>query len=567
MAEVTLDRTDVVVVGLGAAGGIAVLPLAQAGLKVVGLEPGPRLSSRDFPNDEIRNDIRNWMGRWKVNHEVPSWRPNPTAETGEAPINIRMQNGVGGTSIHYGMQWWRLLPWHFKVRSEVTRRYGANRIPSGSTLIDWPISYEDVAPYYDRVEQLIGVSGQAGNINGETQEAGNRFEGSRSGDYPLPPLRRSGWTELMADTMRNMNYSPFPAPASIRSQSYQGLPGCQYCGFCTFVGCHVDAKGSTFLNGIPQAEETGNLQVVTGARVTEITVDGEGRASGVRYLRGGNVYTQPAGLVVLATYVYENVRLLLLSTSDAYPEGLANKNGQVGRHYLGHIFSGVNGLFPRKLARYSGTVAQYVAMDDLNGDNFDHSALDFIGGGVITATQEAKPISTARTTPPDVPLWGTAWKRWLADNADKVGGTLAQCESLPYEDTFLDLDPDRRDPLGVPIVRITWDYHDNEGRLYDYTFARQEELLREAGATQTWPSFPKIPVGAHSHAYGGTRMSENPEEGVVNAQGMCHEVPNLAIVGASTFCNSGGYNPTGTVQALAWRTGEYIAQNFQSLTS
>ncbi|GAB4249860.1 MAG: GMC family oxidoreductase [Thermoleophilia bacterium] len=562
----TLDRTDVVVIGLGAAGGTAVLPLAEAGLKVVGLEPGPRFTVGDFPNDEIRNDIRNWMSRYKVLNEAPSWRPNPDAETGTAPINIMMQNGVGGTSLHYGTQFWRLLPWHFKIRSEVTNRYGADRIPSNSTLIDWPISYEDLEPYYDRVEKMIGVSGQAGNVNGQMIEGGNPFEGARSAEFPLPPLRRTGWLEMQSEVMAGMGYSPFPGPSSIRSEQYEGLPSCQYCGFCTWVGCHVNAKGSTSLNGIPQAEQTGNLEVRTGARVVEIMTDGDGRASGVRYLAGGEEFIQPAGVVVLSTYVYENVRLLLLSKSDAFPNGLANNSGQVGLHYMNHLFVGLNGHYPdHRLGRYNGTVGQHTSMDDFNGDNFDHSDLNFIGGGVISATQEAKPIGTARSTPPGVPNWGTEWKRWLSENGDRVAGLLAQCESLPYEDAFLDLDPERTDPQGFPIVRITWDLHENESLLYDYMAARLEEIHQEAGATETWPSFPKLPSGAHSHAYGGTRMSESADEGVVNGWGIAHEVPNLAILGASTFCTTGGYNPTGTVQATAYRTAEYIVQNFDSM--
>ncbi len=564
----TLDRTDVVVVGLGAAGGTAVLPMAEAGLSIVALEPGPRYTAGDFPNDEIRNDVRNWLGKWKVNREVPTWRPNPDAPTSPAPINILMMTGVGGTSIHYGMQFWRLLPWHFRMRSEVTNRYGANRIPANSTLIDWPISYEDLEPYYDRLDKLIGVSGKAGNINGETVEGGNPFEGARSSEFPLPPLRRTGWLEMQAEAMSALGYNPFPGPSSIRSELYEGLPGCQYCGFCTTVGCHANAKGSTRLNGIPQAQNTGNLQIRTGARVTQILTDGDGKASGVRYLAGGQEYDQPAGVVVLSTYVYENSRLLLLSTSDAYPNGLANNSGQVGQHYMGHLFAGLNGFYPdTKLSLYNGTVGQHTSMDDFNGDNFDHRSLDFIGGGVISASQEGKPIGTARTTPPSVPSWGSEWKRWLSQNADHVGGMLAQCDSLPYEDTFLDLDPEMTDPEGFPVVRITWDIHENESRLYDYMAARIEEIHQEAGASETWPSFPKIPVGAHSHAYGGTRMSASADEGVVDANCMAHEVPNLCILGGGTFPTTGGYNPTGTVQALAYRAGEYIGENFDSLSS
>lgn len=565
MLQTTLNKTDVVVIGLGAVGGTAVVPLCEAGLKVVGLEAGGWYTTRDFPNDEIRNDIRHWLSRSKQLAEIPTWRPNAQVEASTTGIIIPMANAVGGTSLHYGMQWWRLLPWNFRQRSATIERYGEGMIPPNSTLTDWPITYEDLEPYYDRVDYLIGTSGKAGNLNGQIDEAGNRFEGPRSREYPNPPLRRTGWTEHISETMSRLGYHPFPGPASIRSQQYEGLPGCQYCGFCTNVGCHVNAKGSTFLNGIPQAQQTGNLQIETYAHVTEIMSEGE-RVTGVRYQRGGQEFIQPADLVLLSTYTYENVRLLLLSTSDAFPDGLSNRAGQVGKHYMSHMFCGVNALFPgRNLNRFSGTVAQFVSFDDLNGDNFDHTGLGFIGGGNVAASMEIKPIEMARTAPPDVPQWGSQWKAWINENAASVGGVFAQCDSLPYEEHVLDLDPNKTDPLGLPVIRATFDLQEQEQLRFDYLFQKLEEIAKEAGASQTWVGFPKVPIAVNSHAYGGTRMGTDPETSVVDEWCMSHEVPNLAIVGGSCFCSTGGHNPTGTAQALAWRTGEHIAQNWSSI--
>jgi gluconate 2-dehydrogenase alpha chain len=270
--------------------------------------------------------------------------------------------------------------------------------------------------------------------------------------------------------------------------------------------------------------------------------------------------------VILSTYLYENTRLLLLSRSKAFPHGLANNSGQVGRNYMSHVYSGVNGLFPgQKLNRWGGPGAQRTTVDDWNADNFDHKGLGFIGGGVIDSRAENKPLAAARTTPPSVPLFGTAWKDWLAKNANSVGDAFAQIESLPYEDNFLDLDPTVKDPLGVPVIRATFDLHEQEKARIAFLNGKLTNLLKEAGASETWVSFPPIPIAVNSHAYGTTRMGDDRATSVVNRWSMAHEVPNLAIIGGSTFPTSTAYNPTNTIEALAWRTGEHIAKHWKAI--
>jgi gluconate 2-dehydrogenase alpha chain len=564
----SLRKRDVVIVGLGAAGGVAALPLSRAGLDVLALEAGGRFSTRDFPSDEIRNDLRNWMGRAKVNNEVPTHRLTSADTAGPALIAIRMMNGVGGTSIHYTMQSWRLLPWNFKSRSETIARYGEGAIPAGSTVADWPLTYEDLEPYYDKVEYEIGVSGKAGNVKGKVDARGNIFEGPRRREYPMPPLRRSGWTELMSDAAGTMGWHPFPGPAAINSVEYEGRSACTYHGFCTSNGCHVNAKGSTFLNAIPDAERSGNLTIVTRARVTKIVTNADGRVSGVLYLKGGKRYFQPADVVLLTTYTYENVRLLLLSRSKAYPNGLSNNAGQVGKHYMSHVYTGISGLFPgRRLNRFSGTGSQFVAVDDLDSDNFDHSGLGFIGGGSLQASMEVKPIAMGRASPPSVPRWGSAWKAWLKDNANSVGDAFAQMEMLPYEDNYLDLDPTTRDPQGFPVIRATFDLKQDEQRRAAYLNENMTDWLKAAGATETWTGFPPIAIGVNSHAYGGTRMGDDADTSVVDSFCMSHEAPNLGVIGGSCFPTTSGRNPTETVEALAWRTGVHVVKNWKTIAA
>jgi gluconate 2-dehydrogenase alpha chain len=563
---VRLDRTDVAIVGLGGAGGVAVVPLTEAGLDVVGVEAGNWLAPKDFAPDELRNNYRGWPhSAQKANREIPVHRPNAAApDSPRAPVHP-MMNGVGGTTVHYWAQSWRLSPWDFAVASETRRRYGLARLPAGSTVEDWPFGLAELEPYYDKVEYALGVSGQAGNVAGRVDERGNIFEGPRARPYPMPPLRGTEFTELMAGAARRLGWHPFPGPAAINSQLYEGRSACLYHGFCSRGGCHVEAKNSTAVSTIPRAQRTGKLDVVTGAHVTKVNVDRDGRASGVEYLKDGETYEQPADVVLLACYTYENARLLLLSTSEAYPRGLSNNHGQVGRHYFTHNQgAAVLALFPHALNRWYGLPAQGIAVDDWADDNFDHGELDFIGGGNLWVYSDQRPIAAASMpTFGRAPRWGSEWKAFVAENADRWVNSYLQKTTLPYEDNYLDLHPTVKDPLGYPVCRITADYKDNERRVAGHVQDKMEQWFREAGAIATFRA-PLGTMGVSTHAYGGTRMGDDPATNVVDAYGFSHEVPNLGILGASVMGTSGARNPTLTAQALAWRTAERLAKTWSA---
>ena len=566
---VRLNRTDVAVIGLGGVGGVAVLPLARAGLEVVGLEAGTWLSPRDFAPDELRNEAHGWpQSVQKANREVPVHRASESSPDSPRLSLHPMMNAVGGTTMHYWAQSWRLNPWDFRVVSETTRRYGASRIPSGSTVEDWPFGLDELEPYYDKAEYELGISGQAGNINGEIDERGNIFEGPRAREYPMPPLRGTGFTEIMGDAALRLGWHPFPGPAAVNSLPYDGRAPCLYHGFCHRGGCHVEAKNSTAVSTIPKAQQTGNLRIVTEAHVTQIQVDGEGRASAVEYLKNGETYVQPADVILLAGYTYENVRLMLLSTSDAYPDGLSNNHGQVGRHYMTHnARAGVLALFPHDLNRWYGLPAQGAAVDDWADDNFDHSELDFIGGGNLWVYSDRRPITAARmNTFGRAPRWGSEWKAFVMQNADRWVNSYLQKTTLPYADNYLDLHPTIKDPLGFPVCRITADFKDNERKIADFIQEKMEQWFLEAGAIATVRQ-PIGTMGPSTHAYGGTRMGDDPETNVVDRWGFSHEVPNLGVLGASVMGTSGAHNPTLTAQALAWRTAEHLTENWATISS
>src|SRR5262245_47529199 len=564
-----LKKTNVVIVGLGAAGGIACLPIAQSGLEVIGLEAGSWLDHKDMAPDELKLNRGLWPpGPQKTKLEGITARANSSQTA--TRVNHPMMNAVGGTSVHYWAQSWRLNPWDFKVRSETIRRYGASRIPQGSTIEDWPLTYEELEPYYDRVEYEIGVSGKAGNIGGKKDERGNIFEGARKREYPMPALRTSGYMEKMHAAGKSLGWHPFVAPAAIASRSYQGRPGCAYHGYCSGAGCHINAKSSTAVTTIPKAMKAGKFTVVAEARVTTIEAAGNGRVSGVNYVKDGQEYFQPADVVLLASYIYENVRLLLLSKSKTYPKGLSNNHGQVGRHYFSHNTGGtVSALFPFDLNNWYGTPGQGIAIDDWADDNFDHSTLDFIGGGNLYTYTERRPIASVNALQVWLPgerNWGSRWKAFVKENADRTNTAYLQKTTLPYEDNYLDLDPVVKDPAGFPVIRITGSYRQNEQKIGAFIAGRMKEWYMAAGAIQViGDGNVGATMVASTHGYGGTRMGDNPETNVIDKWGFSHETPNLGILGGSVMGTSGAHNPTLTIQALAWRTADHLIKDWKSI--
>src|SRR5450631_1448415 len=275
------EKTDVVIVGMGASGGVLAAELGKAGMKVIGLERGPRLKTADFQLDELRyfqrQDTRPSSKRQPV-----TWRPN--ANTRAVPIaSQNYGNQVGGGTVHYGAVSWRMHEDDFRPRSHSIARYGAAAIPEDSSLTDWPLSYADLEPHYDRAEYELGVSGKAGNIQGRKIEGGNVFEAPRQREYPLPPLVVDRSAQMFEDGARKLGYHPFSTPRAIISQTYRGRPGCSYCGFCSTHGCHIGAKSSTLVTMLPQADASGNFKLATGAMCYRVNSDNSGRVTGVSY--------------------------------------------------------------------------------------------------------------------------------------------------------------------------------------------------------------------------------------------------------------------------------------------
>src|SRR5215813_11878145 len=562
------EKADVVIVGVGGTGGILAAELSKAGMKVIGLERGPRHETKDFAaQDELRYFQRHDL-RPNPKRQPVTWRPN--ANTRAVPLSpLNYGNQAGGGTVHYGAVSWRFHDDDFRVRSATIERYGASAIPDDCSVTDWPLSYADLEPYYDRAEYELGVSGKAGNLRGQKIVGGNVFEAPRRRDYPLPPLLQDQAEMLFSDGARKLGYHPFSTPRAIISQPYNGRPACTYCGFCQAFGCHVGAKSSILVTKLPEADATGNFKLITGAMCYRVNSDGA-RATGVAYYGpDGTDNTIEAEIVILSTFIYDNTRLLLLSKTDRFPNGLANSSGEVGRHLMAHMMPNVYALFDdRHMNIYMGPSAQKHTIDDFNADNFDHAGLGFIRGSQIsvgTPNLEGGPLAATTIFPPQgVPRWGGAYREFLAKYFARHAAMVAQTDNLPYPDQTIDLDPTVRDAWGLPAPRVTYDWRrPNERARVEFMQKKMEEIGRAMGASLVWRA-PVSPAGAPgAHHEGGTRMGSDPKTSVVNKYGQSWDTPNLFVIGSSTFPTMSGFNPTLTIQALAYMSADAIASKYK----
>jgi gluconate 2-dehydrogenase alpha chain len=558
----TSQVADICLVGVGAVGGILAKELTSAGLKVVAFERGPAIQLEDYASrDSIRFVARHDQLDW-VRHEPTIFRTHKS-EKGELRYSTSPLNALGGALLHWTGQVSRFMPGDFKVFSNeiasgVAERAGADL--SGYDVVDWPIGYEALEPYYERFEWEFGVSGVAGK---------NPFAGSRKRDYPLPPLRRSAKMELVEAACLRLGYHPFDGPSGILSQPYQPpnpydarireRQACVYCGHCNNYGCHVQAKATALYTVIPVALETGNLELRTSCKVFRINTDSKGNATGVSYFDpDGRIQQQRAKVVILSAYVFENVRLLLLSKSDhpLFRNGLANSSGLVGRYFLGHGDVRIHGVFDDYIINaFIGPGSAAIRMDDFNGNNFDHTGLGFIRGGTMGSSGDGAPISRLDVVPSDVKSWGRNYKEFIGRYFTRTLDIHFSPETLPHHENHIDLDPRRRDRWGIPLPRATFSFHQNEARMHRFMAQIGERILQETGANRVWS---KQPRPTPTRQAGGTRMGKDARGSVVNEYCQAHDVSNLFVLGSSVFPTMAGYPATATIGALAYRTAEYI---------
>jgi gluconate 2-dehydrogenase alpha chain len=570
-----MKPVDVVIVGVGLAGSLLAKELTDAGLSVAALERGGVPDDFVFPaaHDELKYVQRNALVQ-DLSRETLTFR-NRTDETALPMRRLGSffpGEGVGGAAVHWNGITWRFLPWDFETRSRTVARYGEAAFATDCTSQDWGVTYAELETCYDRFEHVYGICGRAGNLGGKLQPGGNPFEGPRSRDYPNPPMKTTYVGSLFGEAARSLGYRPFPLPSANMTRAYTNPYGltlgpCTYCGFCD-LRLRDGAKATPQTTVLPALGRAKGFDLRPQSNVRRVNLDAQRkRAVSVTYVDAqGRELEQPADLVLLASYVFNNVRLLLLS-GIGKPYDPRTGQGVAGRNYSYQTGSRVWLFFEDKeLNRFMGAGALGTVMDDFNGDNFDHSGLGFVGGGYIAAVSlGSRPIESS-PVPSGTPRWGSGWKRAVARYFNRSFYIVCQTAVQSYRGNYLDLDPTYRDVHGEPLLRMTFDFHENEYRMTDYLTQKAHEIARRIGPNQidlarrTGPY--NIVPNQTTHNTGGAVMGADPATSVVNKYLQCWDVPNLFVVGASAFPQNAGYNPSGTVGALSYWCVEAIKSRY-----
>ena len=574
-----LPPVDVVLVGFGWTAAILGQELTEAGLNVLAIERGGwRDTSTDFAvtfaQDELRYYWRHALFE-EMARETLTFRNSmdQTALPMRHLGSFLPATGVGGAGVHWNGQTWRFLPSDFQVRSHNTQRYGAGVIPANMTIQDWGVTYQELEPYYDKFEYLCGISGKAGNLKGVIQDGGNPFEGPRARDYPNPPLDMVYAPTLFAAAAKEMGHKPFPCPAANMSRAYTNPLGvqlgpCTYCGFCEKFGCGNYSKSSPQTTIHPVLLRKSNFELRTECEVLTINRDRDGkRVVSVTYVdTQGQEFEQPAELIILCAYQLHNVRLLLLS-GIGQPYNADSGEGVVGKNYAYQIVSSVDAFFDDKIMNpFVGAGALGMGLDEFNGDNFDHGGLGFIGGGYLACwNTNGRPIEH-HPTPKGTPKWGAKWKQAVAKHYLRSASISTHGSVMSYRANYLDLDPTYRDVYGRPLMRMTFDFGDNEHRMSDYLTERAADIAkamqpREIHAKKREGHYSIVPYQT-THNTGGAIMGADPKTSAVNRYLQSWDAHNLFVMGACAFPQNAGYNPTGTVGALTYWAAEAIKSRY-----
>ena len=537
----TREEVDFVIVGSGAAGGVMARELSRAGFTVVVLEQGKYRRAADFHHDEFGEWFRYELIGNSADH------PNTYRRTADEEARVTGAEGlppavyartVGGASVHFTGNYWRFRPVDFDERS----RLGPI---SGTGFADWPITYEELEPYYSKVEWEIGVSGEPGPD-----------DAYRSRPFPHPPLEVKSSGVLLELGARRLGYTPKPAPMAILSEPRPGRNACQHCGYCIGHGCEYNAKSSTLATMIPEAEATGNCEIRPESTVFRVETNDRGRVTEVRYFDAlGVEHAQAARAVVLCANGAETPRLLLDSESARWPQGLANGNGLVGKYLMFNGNGLVNAVFDEPLNEFKSVQVTRIVQDWYDTD----PSRGFYGGGGIDGRFIGPPIIHALgNLPPETPAFGAGLKAALRQYTHHMHvGTHST--SLALETNNVTLDPIQVDKWGRRSIRITYQDHPDDLAIVDFLQDRGMEIMEAAGARRTWTNPAQVQQTGF-HLLGTCRMGDDPNTSVVDRYHRSHEIPNLFICDGSSFVTSGRGQPTMTIQALAFRAAEHIGR-------
>ena len=512
------DGAEVCIIGAGASGAAAAKVLTEGGVKVVALERGPWRKRESFGGDELAN-----VNRYNLWPD-PILNPRTVKNVGDKQHRVELfcpvPQMVGGGTVHW--QGWlpRFTPSDFRLRTV------AGDLP-GATLADWPITYDEIEPYYTRVEWAFGVSGQAG---------ANRFEGPRSKGYPCPPMPLSRYAQKFHEGCRRLGWNSFPIPQAALSRPFNGRPATVISAFAQQHGDPTGTRSSALNVFVPDAVRTGRYDLRPDSYVRELTLDAQGRVKGAVYQGAdGSLLEQEADIFILACGAVESARLLLLSRSGRFPNGLANSSDLVGRNVTFHEYSASVGVFDDPVYAWAG--GGYVS-----ASSFQHYEHDerrgFVGGCHVAAAGVGIPLPINWHLPGS-PSWGAEAKRMDREYFNHSMAVAMVVHDMPRHENRVELDEKVVDAWGLPVARITLEPHPNDLAMGRYMIDRNAEILEAVGAKRVQKVCIDRITGNCSHQHGTTRMGDDPVTSVLNRWCRAHEVENLYVV-------DGGPFPTGT---------------------
>ena len=537
----TRDEVDFVIVGSGSAGGIIAKELSAAGHSVVVLEQGPHLQATDFTHDEWGID-QNYDMKWSTRQGYPqTFRKSENEEAELRDTVCGYAHNVGGSSVHFSGNFWRFRPIDF-IEATVRGTIG------GTNFTDWPITYEDLEPYYTKGDWEIGGSGLQGP-----------WDPPRSREYPCPPMPIKGSDVLLERAAKQLGLTPYPAPVAILSQPFNGRPGCIHCGFCNGFGCEVNAKSSSMIAMTPLALASGNCELRTGCTVSRVHTNEAGRVTEVVYWDAKNVeQAQRSRAVILCANGAETPRLLLMSESALFPDGLANSSGFVGQNLMFNGYASAVGLFEAPVNAWKSVPTTRVVHDFYELD----PNIGFYGGGGIAGRHPSRgvPLDFGLDSGQlfDGPRWGIDYKNNLAHEFSHVAAFDGHTTSLPLASNNVTLDPTYKDKFGRPAIRCTYMDHEDDLATMSWFLDKNTELMEAAGAIKMAGSYPEGGQEGNVHLLGTCRMGDDPTTSVINSNNRSHDVPNLFMCDGSTLVTSGRGQPTMTIMALAFRAADMI---------
>jgi choline dehydrogenase-like flavoprotein len=534
------ERAEACIIGAGASGATAAKVLTEAGVRVVALERGPWRKRESFGGDELANVNR--YNLWPDPMLNPRTARTSVREPAREELFCPVPQMVGGGTVHW--QGWlpRFTPNDFRLRTVAGPL-------AGTTLADWPISYDEIEPYYAKVEWAFGVSGLAG---------ANRFEGRRSRDYPCPPMPMSRYAEKFHRGCAALGWNSFPTPQAALSRPFDGRPATVVSAFAQQHGDPTGTRSSALNVFVPQAVATGRYDLRADSYVRELTVDAEGRVKSAIYEDAdGDLLEQEAEIFILACGAVETARLMLLSRSGRFPAGLANGNDLVGRNVTFHEFSAAIGVLDDPVYAWAG--GGYVSASSFQFYEHD-GGRGFVSGGHIAAAGVGIPLPINWHLP-GAPTWGVEAKRIDREAYNHSMAVAMVLHDMPRHDNRVDLDDTVADAWDLPVARVTLSPHENDLVQGRFLIDRCAEILEAAGARAVTKVYAERITGNCSHQHGTARMGEDSATSVTNRWCQAHEVDNLFVVDGSPFPTATGANPTLTIMANAWRVCDHIVEN------